>query len=286
MGLRRDSSVWPEQINEVLISRFGWRNAWLFLASAVWICLVVPAWLFVRDRPADCKLRPDWSSGPADDEEPSTQAESIRADVAAGELEPTHEAWTVQEAMRTSTFWKLIAMGSTSSMVGTGLVFHQVSLLSHHGIDRFDALALLGVQAFFATMVGLVAGWLTDRIAARLLLAVCMASLAIAIVLLLAMPSPAWAIVYACLIGLCGGIMRTTGSVVWINCYGHTSQGAIQGSALSIMVASAAFGPLPLAYSLDRTGSYTTALLCFLIMPIAAGLAVLTAHPPRREGPV
>jgi hypothetical protein len=48
------------------------------------------------------------------------------------------------------------------------------------------------------------------------------------------------------------------------------------------MIFAAAIGPLPLAASIDRFGSYTPALYVFLALPLLSTLAVWTAHPPRR----
>ncbi|MBT6495729.1 MAG: MFS transporter, partial [Planctomycetaceae bacterium] len=52
---------------------------------------------------------------------------------------------------------------------------------------------------------------------------------------------------------------------------------------MSIMVIAAAFGPLPLALAKDHFGSYQFALGCFLVFPLIAGVAVLTAEPPVKQ---
>ena len=82
------------------------------------------------------------------------------------------------------------------------------------------------------------------------------------------------------LLGLQGGIIRTAGTAVWINYYGRTNQGAIRGVAMSAAVVAAACGPLPLAMSWDRTGSYTVALAVFGVLPLLAGIGVVTARRP------
>ncbi|MBT4867070.1 MAG: hypothetical protein HON53_18355, partial [Planctomycetaceae bacterium] len=139
------------------------------------------------------------------------------------------------------------------------------------------------VQAVVGTASSVVAGYLTDRIQARYLLAASMLFISTALALWMWVPSPAIAVVYAGLLGLQGGIIRTTGTVVWINYYGRLYQGAVRGLAMSIMVIAAAFGPLPLALAKDHFGSYQFALGCFLVFPLIAGVAVLTAEPPVKQ---
>lgn len=271
------------QINNYLIVEYGWRNAWLFLAGAVWIVLILPGILMVRDRPEDEGLLPDlkW---PKTKEEQDSEASTISESVPKPRsVHITDDSWTVNEARGNSTFWKLLAVLATSSMVGTGLVFHQVDLLGEHGVLRNDALFMLGIQAAVGTVSSLLFGYLTDRVQARYLMSACMLFLAIALGVLIVLPSPKYAFVYAGLLGLQGGVIRSTGTVVWINYYGRLHQGAVRGLAMSFMVAAAAFGPLPLALAKDQLGSYRLALCCFLIMPILAAIAVLTAKMPVKQ---
>jgi MFS family permease len=168
-------------------------------------------------------------------------------------------------------------------MIGTGLVFHQVSLLGEHGVSRSDTLILLGVQALVGTVTSIVAGYLTDRMQARYLLAACSLFLTLALLLLIVMPSSGYAFVYAGLLGLQGGIIRSTGTVIWINYYGRLYQGAVRGFAMSVMVIAAAFGPLPLALAKDYLGGYQTVLCGFLILPVLATVVVLSAKMPVKK---
>ncbi len=267
----------PMLIN-FLIEEFGWRSAWSYLAVMVWGGLVLPALLLIRDRPEPLGLLPDgrWQ----DDDVSEVQSSELQdaGDSEAGDL-------TVGETLRLGSFWKLLAVLCVTSMVGTGLIFHQVSLLAVLGIARTDALLLLGLQAGVATVTGVLAGWLTDMGYERYLLAVSMLFLASGVGLMLGMPSPGWALVYGSLLGLQGGIIRTAGTAVWINYYGRENQGAIRGVAMAAAVVAAACGPLPLAVSWDWTGSYKTALIIFAVLPIVAGAGVVTARRPASSQP-
>lgn len=290
------SVLFIPQLNNLLINEYGWRNAWLILGAIVAITLIIPAIVFLRNRPEDLGLLPDWKypatnglkNQPADaaaelgpdsntekqDELPDTQVHRTLVDA---------NSFTAAEAIRCSTFWKLAAVGSTVSLVGTGLVFHQISIVSDLGVSRGDAISALGAQAIAATVSTLLAGYLTDRMPVRFILATSMLIEVLAILMLLNFPGPKWIFVYSALLGLHGGIIRSAGSIVWINYFGRKHQGSIQGYSMSAMVLAAALGPLPLALCRDYLGNYNVGLYCFLLLPTCAGIAVLTAVPPVKE---
>ncbi len=255
-------------LNRWMIAEYDWRVAWVVMGCVVWATLVLPAWLFVRDRPEDLGLQPDGLDSL--EHPPATKLHVI-------------SSWNVAQVLRDPTFWKLLSVPATSGMVGTGLVFHQVSLLGSRGVSPTWALGLISFQALIATLAALGAGWLTDRYSNRLLLALSMLMLASATVIVLVMPRPAVAIIYAVLLGLHGSIMRSTGNVVWLNYYGRAHQGAVRGVAFAVMILAAALGPLPFALAIDRLGSYNWALVGFAIVPLVAAGLVMSAKPPRTQ---
>lgn len=300
-------------LNIFVIRHFGWETAWVVLALAVWVGLLLPALFLVRDRPEDLGLLPDGDvAEPIDDcfaetvPEPAgeTPAETTgeMSGETSGEMPVTSASetqgerpsempardtglltpdWTVKDVVRDPTFWKLLAVPATSGMVGTGLVFHAVSLLGSRGVPAGWALALISFQAIIATCVALLAGWLTDRCQARYLLSAAMLLLAVGSSTVLVMPFPMLAIFYGVVLGLHGSILRSTGMVVWMTYYGREHQGAIRGIAMAVMIFAAAAGPLPLALSIDWFGTYDTALYIFVAIPLAAAGLVWTAGPPR-----
>jgi len=285
------------QLNNFLIGDLGWRSTWLLLAAAVVGVMVLPAILLVRNKPEQMGLLPDgrFPDEPSDNEFDADSDPNI--DMAVSH-DLSNDSWTAGEAWRTATFWKMTSVIATGALVGTGLIFHQVSLLAAYGISRELALGLLGVQALVASLGAVVAGYLSDRMPPRYLLACSMGMIGAALLLLLLLGqlTPAAgvghgepsiivgviAVIYASLLGMHGAIMRSAGTVVWVNFFGRLHQGAVRGAALSLAVAAAALGPLPLALSKDRFDSYGPALALFLVLPIASGWWVRSAKRPRR----
>ncbi len=287
-------------LNNLLISHFGWQTTWCVLAVAVWVVLVLPGILLIRDRPEDLGLHPDGLE-PADDRPEAIPTSESAATVDSDEprmndvvsdaqhgpkITAFEDSWTVREVVRDPTFWKLLSVPTTAGLVGTGLIFHQVALLGRHGLTSLEALGLMTVQAGFATLMTFPIGYATDRIASRYILFVAMFVLSAATLLALTMPTTWLAIVYALLLGLHGSIMRSTANVVWINYYGRAHQGAVRGVAWAMMILGSALGPFPLALSIDRIGSYDPALYAFVVLPLLAAAAVWSARPPSRFGSV
>jgi MFS family permease len=254
--------------NHFLIEQFGWRGAWIGLGLGVWVLLMLPAFLLIRNRPRDLGLEGD------------PHLEKRSADGTLFPIEPA-PAWTAGQACRTATFWKILSSLSTSALVSTGLVFHQVSLLADRGVSSGLALSTLSLQAAFACGMSLIGGMLADRIEPRRLLASSMLMLFLAIILLLLVDSPALLLPYSILLGLHTGVQRCSGSLAILNAFGRLHFGAVKGLVMALVIGASALGPLPLALAKDWLGHYDVALFTLLVLPLISGIAVWTANPPK-----
>ncbi|MCA9016278.1 MAG: MFS transporter [Planctomycetaceae bacterium] len=265
-------------INSWLITHYGWKTGWVFHAVFVAVCLILPGIFIVRNRPEDLGLHPDGI-------DPSLEPEPEEALPGKKPRRPlitaTIESWTVREVLRDPTFWKLLSVITTHALVGTGLVFHQISLLGSHGVPEHWAIRMMSFQAICATVLMFPAGWVTDRLPSRYILFFSMICLSVANLIVLTMPAIWMVVGYSFLLGMTGSIFRSTATVVWINYYGRMNQGAVRGVAWSMMILASALGPLPVAMSIDYFGSYNPVLCLFTAMPLLAAFAVWSAHPPR-----
>jgi MFS family permease len=261
-------------LNRYFMLNYDWQTAWLALSVILLVTFVIPPWLAIRNRPEDEGLYPDWEHQPPAEHRPR-----------ASEYSPhiTQETWTRREALRDPTFWKLVMCITCTAIVGTGVIFYADRVLERVGMSGNEPYYVLALQAVLATITCIVAGYLTAKIQARYLLATAMFLLAAAMGILVTMSSPWMVLPFAILGGIHGGIIRTVGSVVWVNYYGREHQGAIAGAAVSVSVAGSALGPLPLAISEDIYGSPGPAMILFMCLPIIAGIIVLSAAPPKRN---
>lgn len=259
-------------LNVYLIAALGWRTAWQVLGLIVAAGIVLPASLYLRDRPEDLGLHPDGI-------EPGEAMKQSEFKSTSTSI-PSEHSWTLREVLFDATFWKLISVGVTVGMIGTGLVFHQQTVFASRGISTNLAMWLISIQAVFGTAATFLAGSWTDRYPSERLLGISMLIFSVSIAILYFMPHWSFVFVFAFLNGLNGAIQRTAGTVVWVNYYGRQNQGVIRGAAMSAMILAAAVGPLPLAISNDRFGSYDPILIAFAIIPLIAMVLVLTAKQP------
>ncbi len=227
--------------------------------------------LLVRRSPEAVGLRPDG--------EPAVQPE--RAGDAGTGYTPEFSL-TLGQALRTRSFWLLMFAGSAQPFIVTALTFHHVSLLAARGIPSAVAASVFSVFAAMQIAGTFAAGFLADRFANRRVLALGQVLL-LATLLWTFVISTTWqAYVYGALLGACGGYLITTMAVIWPNYYGRRYLGSIRGVSTASMVVFAALGPLPFGRIFDLTGSYSTAILIFLALPVACAIAALLARPPRR----
>ncbi|MFC2070901.1 MFS transporter [Chloroflexota bacterium] len=255
-----------------LISNMGWRNSWLVLAAIIWGVLLIPAILLVRRSPESLGLLPDGRSP-----SPGMQSDKEGSDA----LKEIH--FTLGEALKTKTFWLLIVAGLAQPLIGTALTFHQVSLLARKGISSVVAASVFGIIAPLQILGTFVAGFLSDRFSNRRLLAIGQGFLAISMLWTFLISSTWQAFFYGALVGFGSGFIMTVYTVIWPNYYGRLYLGSIRGVATAAMVAFAALGPLPFGWIFDLTGSYSLAILIFLVLPVTCAVAAFLARPPYKD---
>ena len=198
-----------------------------------------------------------------------------------------HErAWTVSQAMRTRALWLLIFAGSAQSLVGTGVMFQQVSIMSSKGLSSSAAAGVFAVFAPTAITGQFISGYLSGRVPARYLLAAGQMGIVVAVILLLNASELWQAYLYGAVLGITMGFLMNINQAIWPVYFGRRNLGSIRGVTNFGMMTSAAFGPLPLALALDITGSYTPGLIAYMVLPPLCGAAALFAGKPPTHRPV
>lgn len=243
------------------IAAIGWRSAWMAAGAAMLLVLAPVAGVLMRDRPADLGQAPD---GDHRDGEPAARP-------------PPVWGLTRGEAVRTGMFWAVTATVAASAMIGTGITFHQISLLGGRGFTATEAAAVfvpLTVAGIAATF-GL--GWLADRVRARTVLVLAMLALSSGMVVVQHVTPGPGVLVYAALLGTSAGAVRTIEGAVIPTLFGTRHLGAIRGAVMTVMVAATAFGPLALSLGVDHLGGYAGALNLLLAVPAAVVVAALVS---------
>jgi MFS family permease len=257
-----------------LIDAVGWRSAWVVIAITGWVLLIVPAIIFIRTSPESIGLLPDGDSPETSDK---SGGDSKRG-------APTELSWTAKQATRSRVLWLLIFAASAQSLVGTGVAFQQVSILTSKDLSIGAAAGVFGIMAPAAIAGQFLGGYLASRIPVRYLIAGGQAGLIVAMIMLLNTNELWQAYAYGVVLGTIQGFLMNMNQVVWPTYFGRKHLGSIRGVANFGTMAAAAVGPLPLALSVDMTGSYTIGLIGYMVLPPLCGAAALLAGKPGKPG--
>ncbi len=258
-----------------LIDAYGWRTAWIAIAITSWSLLIIPATLFVRRSPESVGLLPDGAK-------PGTSAAGAKR---SRRLVETGQPWTLSEAMRARALWLLIFAGIAQSLIGTGVMFHQVQIMTDKGLSSSVAAGVFGVTAPSMLVGQFVSGYLAGRFPERYLIAIGQGLIVVSIALLFTVSSAWQAYFYGAVLGLSMGFLMNSMQSIWPAYFGRKHLGSIRGVTNFGTMAAAAIGPLPLAAAFDLTGSYTIGLIIYMSLPPLCAIAALAAGTPRDPGP-
>ena len=240
---------------------FGWRTAWSGVGWA--LLLIAPlAWMAVRNGPQERSTEFD-SAGPAG--------------------LPALADLTVSEALRTTAFWIFALSSSLFGLVYSGISLFNQSILEQRGFDA----SVFHQVLVISTMLGLVAnfagGWIASHWPIQRLMGLGMWMLSSALLSLPLVRSYTHVVLYGAAMGISGGVVTVVFFSVWGQVYGQRHLGKIQGCAQMMTVFASAVGPLLLAETLARTGSYDGIFygLAAIVAALGAG-SWWVRVPPRR----
>ncbi len=256
-------------INLFLIQAVGWRGGFVFWAGVLGLILAPLAWRLARDRPEDMGLLPDGelASRPTDD---------------GASPAPEEDAWTAAEVVRIPVFWILLLSTSVPSLVGTGTIFHHLSIMEDAGVSAQAAAAVFTVASAVMLMVTPISGMIIDRLPARYVLSLTLTAEAVQLVILLYTRSTAMALVLGAFHGIRMSFLVVIGGLIWPHFFGRRYLASIRGITTTLMVIFSALGPLPLGLAYDYFGGYHEIILMMMVLPVAAGIAILFIRRPER----
>ncbi|MDE0368636.1 MAG: MFS transporter [bacterium] len=248
------------------VAAYGVRVAWLLAAAAVWLVVIPIGHFGIIDRPSDVGQRPDGFKRPSP--------------TASGAAATARTPATRGQAVTQPRFVLMACVIATSSMVATGLNFHQISILTGAGLSATQAAAMFVPQVTGMITAGLAVGALADRLPARVLLAGSMLFLTCALVMV-GRVEPGWqAFAYTVLLGAGGGAHFPLVPTLLPRWFGLANIGGIQGVSMLIMVAASAAGPVTVALLASGAGGYAAAAWWLTAIPLATGLGALWITEP------
>ena len=248
----------------------GWRAAYRYL-GIFGLLLVVPVILFMRRRPEDIGLAPDGAAPEA----------SIAA---AGERRlPAEESWTVQEALKTRTFWLIVAVAILGTLAASSTGFSLVPyLVEDVGLSASVATGVLSLGTILS-IFNLGWAYLADVITPRRCIMVTMLGTAGMLAYLLTVGSLLGALGFALVWGIFSGAVGTLDSMLLAQYYGRASFGAILGAFLPFQTAALGLGPALASAVRGVTGDYTILYTAMIGAYAGAVFLVFLAQPPVRR---
>lgn len=249
-------------LSHEFMTLFGWRGAYIGLATCILI-FVVPALAYlIRDEPGDLGLKPDGIGH----EQVSQSASS-------------DSGLSLREAARTRVFWLLLTMTFVFSFVFNGMVVHTVPLMNDQGFDPSQAVfaaSLLGISMLLSRIV---IGFLLDGMfAPRLgIITFLLGSAGLA---LLAFDLPfSISMLAVILVGVGIGAETDIIGFATSRYFGLKSFGKIYGCIFAFFYVGVGLGPLTLGIVHDRTGSYTSVLVSYATICIVITMAFFLFGP-------
>jgi MFS family permease len=251
-----------------LVSRLGWRGAYVVFGVAVLLALNALAVLMRRD-PEALGLLPDGERAPAHAARPG----------AAGQ-----GGWTIRSAMRTRAFWQLYAVFTATWIPVFIPLVHLVPMARGLGVAPLRAATLVSALGASALVGRLLMGGASDQIGRRGALAVALALQAAAFVgFSQARELPAL-YASALLFGFSYAAASTLFPAAVADFFGRELAGSLAGLLFALAGSMAAWGPFAAGWIYDRSGDYRLAWwLGAGFNALALGLLAFTRAPSPSE---
>jgi len=255
--------------NMRLLQQLGWR--WSYLSFGVFIWLVIlplMLWMY-RNKPEDVGQQIDGEAS-LSDEEKKTVVPSL------------HRSHQLKEAVSTLTFWVILAATCLYAMINTGLFFGLVSIVLDRGLPESNAVLMTSAFGFALAAAHLVGGFLSDRMAARVLMTLSLFAFSGGLGVLWGGQSSLLFMTAGAVLGLSQGIFFGASNPTWARYFGRDHLGRIRGIVMTGMVASSSMGPYMIGLCKDVTGGYGLVLGVFALMPIPVAVSMIFASPPMK----
>lgn len=238
-----------------IVLAHGWRTAWWIIGLTLLIGLAPLALLLVRRSPESCSIDPDG--------EP-------RRDDAGHEL-PTD--YTLRAALLTPSFWVFGISSAMYGLIASGIALFNESILAERRFDASTYHRSLIIVALTSLVGNFLGGWIASKWKMNRLLSLAMILLAGSLAALPHVSTQMHVAIYAAVMGLAGGFVIVIFFSFWSAAYGRKHLGKIQGVAQALTVVASALGPLVLAETVSRTGSYAS--IFYLLTGVVTLLALL-----------
>ena len=251
-------------IGAIVLSN-GWRTAWWIVGLALLVGLAPLALLLVRRSPESCSIDIDGEA---------------RSDDVGREV---REDYTLAKALSTPSFWVFGVASAVYGLIASGIALFNESILAERRFDASTYHRSLIIVALTSLVGNFLGGWIASKWKMNRLLAVAMVLLAGSLVALPHVSTQMHVALYAAVMGLAGGFVIVIFFSFWSAAYGRKHLGKIQGIAQALTVIASALGPLILAETASRTGSYATIFYLLTMVVLLLALCAWFVKVPQTQ---
>lgn len=251
-----------------IILHFGWRTG---AVSAGLIILVValPASLPIHRSPEAVGLHPDGKSNPKIELEKSIHIPP----------NPIDSDFSVKEALKTPTFWLLMATLTLRLFVTVALNTHFIPILVWKGISESTAAYLVSLFAFSGVFTMLGTGWIGDRWNKPLLCTLCIIPTIIAMMGLTFSQAALFIYFFPIAFAITMGIAPLGWSLIG-DFFGRRTYATLRGIMGMSYGTATFFSPIYAGWVYDTTENYTLVLITFSIILLVAACFFSILRPP------
>ncbi|HXM14343.1 MAG TPA: MFS transporter [Candidatus Eremiobacteraceae bacterium] len=244
-------------IAQAVVTRSGWRTAYLTLGLTALILGLPLSWLYVKDRYAT-----------------KTKTAEVQ-----------HAGLTWQQGARSLPFWIIVAVLFVSSISMNGAITHLSALLTDRGITPGSAALCASILGGTSILGRVATGWLLDRFFGGRVAFVINLATAGGIFMLANANSFVSGAAAAALIGIGAGGEAAITPYLLTRYFGLRAFSTLYGLTWTFYAAAGAAGPVILGRTFDATGSYTS-LLSTLAIALAVAAAIMLLLPKYPNQPV
>jgi MFS family permease len=262
-------------LTQMIITGAGWRWAAASLGFLVWGLTLIPVLLWMRRQPEDMGLRPDGDPPDGDGESGprTTSAPARRVEI----------HFTLAEALRTRTFYILLAALCLTSFVNTGINFNFIPYMSDQGLTEVQAVTVLTIWSLIGIPASLAGGLLVERISAQKVIATFQVGMIVGTLLLLSLDTLWIGSIFAVVHGTAFAGSLLAQQVILADYYGSRHLGALRGAFLPWQMAANSVGPLAATLVFDTQGSYVVILWLYVVLQTLVFFGLLAAPKPRHR---
>lgn len=248
----------------ILITIFGWRTAYLWIA-AVTGPLVFCASRFLHRSPEDVGTPHEDAIPPLDE--------------ASGPPSGASPLEGIPQLIRSPQFRRVCVAQAAVFFCTPVIIVHIVPYAIDLGIERTLAAGILSVIGAISIAGRLVMGTIIDRTGGKRALLYCYAVLATAFVLLQFTSTAPTLYLFALIYGFGHGGLFTCVSPLIAELFGTRSHGQLYGTTVFAGTLAGSLGPTVAGGIFDLLGSYRPAFLLLILLVAVAAMAVASIQP-------